>query len=598
MRHELAQARLATCLLGGSLILTAAPIGVAVAFPLIDPTNQGSVVGGAPLGTDLPAADAAGLKSHLHIANPNAPGTGAGWTFIPRLTLQEQFTDNAYEVKSPRRFDAATVFAPGIAISADTSRVQLKLDYQANVLMHAINGDLNALTHQLNASGIVTVVPELAYIDVRAVSGTQSRIGGLSGLGGIGSSGDFGTASASGPATNGAGLNRFNEVQTTSFGVSPYLLRKFGDYGTAKLGVSADVSSSTPVSGFAANPFSTGGAGSQTLLTTEQIAQFTTGESLGRFQDSLSIDVSQSRSQFNSGTPGSPNSSFTSQRQTVNNQMSYALDRTFTALASIGDEQITYSSNVAAPIRGITWSVGMTITPNQDSSLTVKYGHQNGSTSVTANGYYAVTARTLLSFDYSTGVGTQLENLQNQLNNNAIAANGQSINPQTGGPNFVSTNAAGAQTGVYRFQTLNMSARTAWERDTVQATLSWSVQTNLSPGGTSGSTFLDPLTGNVIVLSSPTAGTNRTTDYKTASLQWTHELTPDLTMSSSAAYSLIRRGGGLGNDGALSIALGLRYVLSESLTANARYSFFDRISRIPGYTLYENSLLLGVTKQF
>jgi uncharacterized protein (PEP-CTERM system associated) len=94
------------------------------------------------------------------------------------------------------------------------------------------------------------------------------------------------------------------------------------------------------------------------------------------------------------------------------------------------------------------------------------------------------------------------------------------------------------------------------------------------------------------------SGTGQSTDVKTASLVWTHELSPDLTLSSSASYSFIHRSGGLGNDSALSTAVGLQYTLSASTTLSARYSFFDRVSRIPGYTLYENTLLLGVTKQF
>jgi hypothetical protein len=42
----------------------------------------------------------------------------------------------------------------------------------------------------------------------------------------------------------------------------------------------------------------------------------------------------------------------------------------------------------------------------------------------------------------------------------------------------------------------------------------------------------------------------------------------------------------------------LRYIVSPSTLLSVRYSFFDRISKIPGYSLYENILLLGVTKQF
>jgi uncharacterized protein (PEP-CTERM system associated) len=111
-------------------------------------------------------------------------------------------------------------------------------------------------------------------------------------------------------------------------------------------------------------------------------------------------------------------------------------------------------------------------------------------------------------------------------------------------------------------------------------------------------TFFDPNTGQAFAFSQTVAGTGQSTDIKTASLAWTHELSPDMTLSTSASYSLVRRSGNLGTDSSLSTAVGLQYILSESTSLSARYSFFDRISKIPGYTLYENILILGVTKQF
>ena len=606
MRNELATARLTACLLGGFLISTATPSGVALAFPLIDPGNQGSVIGApaagpASAGTDLPAADTSGIKNQLRIVNGKGTGNGTGWTILPRLTIQEQFTDNAFETTRPRRFDAATLIAPGIAISADTARVQLTLDYQPNFLIHAINGDLNSLTQQLTANGIVTVVPELAYVDVRALSGVQSLFGGLAGGGTLGGgTGALTPVTTVGPvgSATGQGVNRFNAVQTTSVGVSPYLLRKFGDWGSAKVGVSADLSSYSQIKGFTANPFGGSGAAGQKLLTTEQLASFTTGEAFDRFHDTLSVNFSQSRTEYSGGGGGARGNSFSSQRQTINNEMSYALNRTFTALASFGEQRITYAQGNAPNINGLIWSLGMTVTPDPDSSLTVKYGHQNGVDTLTANGFYALSARTMISFDYSNGVGTQLENLQNGLNGSILNAQGQLINPLTGGLALGGLNANGVQNGVYRFNTLNASVVSNWERDSFQLSLTWSLQTNLTPGSNQTAILIDPNTGALVLGFRPVAGTGQTIDTKPASFVWTHELAPDLTMSSSVAYTLIRRGGGLGNDGIFSTGVGVRYALSESLTATARYSFFDRISRLPGYSLFENIVLLGITKQF
>ena len=108
----------------------------------------------------------------MRLTNPAAAGNPSAWTIIPRLTLQEMFTDNALEVSSPRRFDAITMIAPGVSVAADTARVQLHLDYQPNILLHAIDGPLNVITQQLTSTGIITVVPDLAY---RRCAGSQRR---------------------------------------------------------------------------------------------------------------------------------------------------------------------------------------------------------------------------------------------------------------------------------------------------------------------------------------------------------------------------------------------------------------------------------------
>jgi uncharacterized protein (PEP-CTERM system associated) len=293
-----------------------------------------------------------------------------------------------------------------------------------------------------------------------------------------------------------------------------------------------------------------------------------------------------------------PAQSFSSQQQTINDQINYALTHNLTLIAAIGEQNIQYSNQAAQQISGLTWQVGFTYTPSPVSSLTVTYGHLNGQNNFNVSGYFSIGGRTQLNVSYADTIGTQLQNLQNQLNASTVNNNGQLVNAATGGQGFVATNALGPQSAVYRFDTFNAGLSTAWSRDTVQANITWSIQTNLTPGSTQSGEFIDPTTGSVFIINQPVAGTGQSTDIKTASLSWTRELSPDLTLSTSASYSFIHRSGSLGNDSSLSTAVGLQYLLSQSTALSARYSFFDRISRIPGYSLYENILLLGVTKQF
>ncbi len=597
--------RTAVCIMGGFLTLFLSQIGTALAYPTVDPTNQDTLLPpAAPQGTELPETDINGLQNQLRLTNPAAVPNANAWTIIPRVTVQELFTDNVLEAESPRRADAITVISPGISALADTARLKLNLDYQPDVMLHAIDGPLNAITQHLTATGIVTIVPDLAFIDLRALSGVQSSSGALATSGNLGG----GTAAPQYATPGQTGTNPRNEVQTSSVGISPYLLRQFKDYGTGKLGVSLNASQYSAITGFAANPFGSG-SNAQNLLATEEIGQFTTGEFLGRFQSAFLADFLQSRTQAQTGatipvitaagTVGTtPLNSFTSQRQTIMDTVTYQMNRTLALIGAIGEQRIQYSDNTGPEVSGVTWKAGFTVTPSEDSAATLTYGRFNGVNGFQANGHIQLTERTLFSFDYSNTVGTQLESLQNQLNNSTVGTNGQLINSQTGGPNFVTANTLGVQTGVFRYQTLNTSLRTTLLRDEIEAYATWSIQTNATPGNVQNTEFVDPATGQIISVAQPIAGTGQSIDVKTVNLTWLHELTPDLTLNTAASYSFVHRSENLGNDSALAASVALQYMLSASASLTGRYAFYDRTSKITGYNLYENIVLVGFTKTF
>jgi len=501
------------------------------------------------------------------------------------------FTDNVFQHHAPRLADAVTFVSPGIGVAADLPRAQLTFDFAPTLALYARAASLNALTEQLTGTGLVTVVPDLAYVDVRAVSGVNSIYGGIGGLGTVGASAAATNATVAtipSLAGNSLGLNKGNEVQTESYAISPYLLRRFGDWGTGKLGYSLGVTRSNLLTGFASSPLPTGGADGQTQVTNEEIANFTTGEFLGSIQDSFNVDLQQSSSSadagFVSGTTGLPGSSntTTSTREIVTDQVSYVVNRDITVFVSGGHENISYSGLATGfgfrPIDDLTWSVGATLTPNADSLLTVSYGHQNGYNAFSANGHYALTARTMLTLSYGSSLGTQLENLQNQLNLASVNGSGSLVNAQTGGTLFGPTNALGARDGVFRTDTLSVGGQTTWERDIVSANLLLTTQSQSGIMNTSTSTA------------------------KTVSLGWIHQLQPDLTLSSALAYSRQEQPGGIvlnpGNSTSVATSVSLNYQISDTVGASLRYSFFDRQSPVAAFSVYQNILILGISKTF
>lgn len=599
--------------LGLGIVAAALRAGSAAAFPLIDPSNENSV----PSGTELAPPDAQDLQHQLQLANGLAAPPGGGWTFIPQLNIQELLTDNVLQTHAPRQWDLGSFIAPGINAAADMPRLQLTVSYAPTLAIYANESRLNALTQQLSAIGLVTVVPDLAYIDVRALSGVRSLYGGIGGLGTIGTSPTAINADAAtvpSLAGNSLGLNKDNEVQTSSFTISPYLLRRFGDWGTGKLGYSLNVTQSSDLNGFVSSPLPSGGANAQTLISNEEVAHFATGDFLGVLQDSLDVDLLQtsttSASGYNSTVFGGataplPETANTSNRAYLSDTLSYSVNRHLTVFGSLGHEDIIYSNLSSQTITGVTysaasngqlvpsftlggpskisindatWSLGATVVPNANSQLTVSFGHLNGYNSFAANGYYAMTPRTVLTVSYGSSLGTQLENLQSQLGQATTNGSGSLVNAQTTGTLFGNTNALAVQDGVFRTDTLTVGSVTTLARDIVSANLLLTKQTQLNATSSS--------------VSSAT----------TFSLQWIHQLSPDLTLSAVGAYALQNQGYNTplnpGNSRSVAGSIALQYQISETLTASLRYAFYGRQSTVTTYDVYQNLLILGISKTF
>lgn len=565
-------------------LLLVAGTGTAAAFPFLDVTNQDQV----PQGTELAAPDAQDLQHQLQLANGFAPPAGGGWTFVPRVDWQEMLTDNVLETHSQRQADLGSFVTPGIAIAGDMPRIQATFDFAPTLSLYARTGDLNSLTEQMNGVATVTLVPDLAFVDVRTISGVHSLFGGVGGLGTLGAPTAGQTGLIPSLAGNSEGLTKEDEVQTASFAISPYLLQHFGDWGTGKLGYSLTATDSNTLNGFVAPPIpSGGGVNSQTLVSNEEIAHFATGDIMQFFQNSFDVDLLQSQTDTGAGVvtgetgvPAPTTQNTTSVRNTVSDTITYQATRSVSVSASGGHEDITFSGFGAQEIHDLTWSLGATWVPNPDSSLSVSYGHLNGFTSLTVNGHYALTPRTMLTVSYGSSLGTQLENVQNQLNLEATGANGAPVNAVTGAPLFGAINALGVEDGVFRTTTLTVGGTTSLDRDTFTVNLLMATQTS------SGTT------------------TASTASSKVASVNWKHQMNPDMTLSAALSYDIQDQSAGAlsalnpGNNTSFVGSLAWQWQISSTLSGSVQYSYFERASPVASFAMYQNMLILGISKHF
>ena len=179
---------------------------------------------------------------------------------------------------------------------------------------------------------------------------------------------------------------------------------------------------------------------------------------------------------------------------------------------------------------------------------------------------------------YSETLGTQLENVRRQLDSAQVGGNGALVSSSTNSALFTNSTSGFIQPGVFRFKTLNVALQATLDRDLLSTSFTMSTQT--ATGGA--------------------AATSTSTDTKSFSLQWTHQLQPDLIWSSSASYSQIASNGGIfgGNTSTIITSTGLSQTITDTLTGSLRYSFFKRNSGNQLLSLYQNMIILGVSKQF
>jgi uncharacterized protein (PEP-CTERM system associated) len=545
----------------------------AEAFPLIEP-GDGTAV---PPGQSLATPDEQSLQHQLQLVNGIASAPLGGWVISPRLDVQEMFTDNVLQAHSPRKWDLVSYLAPGISAAASMPRLQLQFSYTPTLSMYARTPSENTLSQQLSGIASVTAVPEWLYVDIRAVSGAQDRNGGVGGAGGIGATGASFAPTGGIISAGTLGTTKANLVQTSSFGVSPYLVHPIGDLGNARLGYSLNVGRSTSITGFAAAPFPIGdGTNGQRQVSMEEDFSFKSGEIFERLQDSVTATMNQTASSNDAtfqGAAVSPGRTSSSRRANFSDQLTFAVSHVINVFASMGWESIDYGTT-SRSIHDITWSVGGNWTPNEDSRISLSYGHQEGADSFQGDGYYALSARTSISGSYATTVGTQLENLQRQLNSATVGSSGTLVNGVDGTSLFGTTNALAVQNGVFRTNTLSLSIQTTIERDNLSLSLSHSTQTSIQSQGGSSSIG------------------------KTVSLGWTHALNPNLTFSSAAQFSVLSGTGSPAETTSIFANASLQYMLSETVSSSLRYSFYDRNGPTALTKIYTNTVILGVSKVF
>lgn len=475
--------------------------------------------------------------------------TAPGWTTFATLGVDGAYSDGIQDRSGKTGPSIYTTVTPSLGIQGDSQRLSGSLFYAPQLQQYLTPSSERAISQNLNASGHLTIMPELAFIDLRAATGVQSRSGGL---------GPNGTTT----------LSPQDQLQTTSLSIAPHLQYRFDTFGQAQLGYTVNKTVISGTQPAVVSPFETPQA-NQNLISTTPYFSFNTGEDWGRINGSLVVKHTQNDGQ------GVLLHSFQN-TETVSG--AYALSRLWALTGSIGHENIFYGGLRPYHVNDMTWSGGAQVTPDPDSSLSVSYGSRSGHPSLSLNAQTQLSSRIRFSAQYGESLGTQAEDLQNSLATSGIDSGGTSISQTTGEPIGLGSNFNGAQGGLQRSK--RASATLSWllDREAVSFTISQyqqSVVSNTVAGGPSSTSGID------------------------GSIAWQHDFSEDLKGNVFLQYGQRSAAGATSvGQATMTAYLSLTYALSETLSSHMTYSYTKLTSPLPTQSVGQNLLLIGLLKEF
>lgn len=528
--------------------------------------------GETPFANPFPATPGAAETPNFQYETNLEPAMGAlpsvGWTFVPRVSAFEEFNDNILQSQNDRRYDFITLLSPGIAITGDTPRITLRLNYNPIFRIYARTSSQDSVSQQALGVADATLIPDEFFVRARIFADEVPTNGGFGNLNfgapTIGSTG-FGPLGGGGASS----LSRNNISQVESAQLFPYVVHRFGDAGTGRAGINLTQSYSSSTAGSLLN--SPNGP-AQHFETAEGIAQFESGEGLGRYVYIGTLDGAAS-----AGNGVQANST----RAIFDNRLGYAFTQAIAVFGDLGAETIQFP-NAVPPVHitdGV-WGLGTLLRPNTDSQLTMEYGHLDGVTSFRAVARYSVTARTVLSASYISGITTDLQQIENQLSNTTVSPTGNPINLETGAPVTLVNYLSGINNSVNRTSTLLATALVLLDRDTISVGVERQYENPLASAR-----------GVTPTVPSTTLSANASERHEISERM-------NLTAAVQGGTRTLQSGSTNQNEQWYSATISFKYLFSDKLTGYAQYSYFDRLSNTPGVPYYNNIVLVGLTRTF
>jgi uncharacterized protein (PEP-CTERM system associated) len=535
----------------------AAPSFPTDGIPLGDDTGSGEAAGVSEGGSATPWAEAGpvrlGTLGFPYNALAATPGASArGWNITPSLGLELEATDNLYLTHRDRRADFITRVQPGLLLTVDTARLQGVLSYQPELELHAIEGSQTGIDHFLNGQMLLSVVPNSVYLDVRGSAGVQAANGGYA---------------PAGDTVN----RRENNVQTSSFQISPYVVHRFGGLATVQAGYALQHVSQTLQDGadVAVTPTGQRYFTNQDFTAHEFYGVVRSGEDLGR----LALEGRAVATEYD-GTGVLDNA----YRRNVSVESRYAITRFFSVLGEVGYEWLRYSGLPPFQVSDTIWSGGAKLTFSEESFIIARYGHRDGFDSARVDAALTLGGRTRFFANYAERLTTGAQRAADLLTTTTLDELGNPVDTATGAPvaQPFSNSFLGVQSSLTRLRTASASISQEWGRDTFTLSVLHEQQRPVSTE-----------IGTVATRQKGTSG----------SLTWAHELTPYTSAVSYLQYGSFKTPGrGKGDVFTASVAVVTQ--LRPGLAATLQYMLTNRGDDFTDGRAVQNVIIAGLRQTF
>ncbi|HTJ89160.1 MAG TPA: hypothetical protein VL356_03140 [Acidocella sp.] len=373
------------------------------------------------------------------------PSSAAGRTLfvVPSIGIEEDVTNANFSKPADHSVGLVTTITPGLLIEGHGPNADdIILNYQPRINLYTDQGNQNQFDQFLNAAGDLTLIPSDLNLATRAYVTQQATSGGVN---------PGGTTL----------LARGNTTTTQSYSISPNYLHSFYGAGTLNLNYLLSYTRQTGNTAFlatSANPY----FNASNLTAQTETASFHTVPFFDRFDDIISSSTTQD---ISTGILNDAHQFFFS------DTLRYVLIRHLILSGSGGYEDLTYSGIPPTTVHDATWNVGVELQPSAASDIIFRYQHLYGFNAPFLQTTYALTARTLLSANYSQFLGTQQQAIGSAVSGSSVNSAGLTVNSVSGAPILVSNQLLAQQSNLMRQSVFSLSATTTWTRDSLSLSL-------------------------------------------------------------------------------------------------------------------------------